>query len=122
MSNKKEDLLKSVKEVFDNISNQNVSESIPEEAMSLGTLVRSLRHDKLGIITDAYYGALDADDQKVIIYTLFLFPKNLLSSAKFDNKEQFYLSNEFEYDVVGYLMIPPVNIDRLFNQLGSIPL
>lgn len=122
MSNKKEDLLKNIADLFDNYSSDSNSEDIPKESMKLGTLVRSLRHDKLGIITDAYYGAMDADNKKIIIYTVFLFPKNLFASADFDKKEQFYLSNEFEYDVIGYLMIPPVNVDKLFNQIGSLPL
>ena len=122
MSSKKENFLKNVAEIFDEYSSDGNSEDIPKESMKLGTLVKALRHNKLGIITDAYYGAMDADNKKIIIYTLFLFPKNLFASSQIDKKEQFYLSNEFEYDVIGYLMIPPVNVDKLFNQIGSLPL
>ena len=51
-----DDILEKLKQAFDVILPQGSSAEYPSEAMSLGTLVRSLRHNRLGIITDSFYG------------------------------------------------------------------
>ena len=38
----------------------------PQEALSPGTLVRSIKKDRLGMVADAYYGELDKDKKKII--------------------------------------------------------
>ena len=57
MSKKRpEDLLQKLKEAFEVILPAPSSEVYPEEAVPLGTYVRSIRYKKLGVITDAFYG------------------------------------------------------------------
>ena len=111
--NKNEDLIQRLKEVFESVMPPISSGDYPEEALPLGTYVKSIRHNKLGIITDAFYGELDADKQKIILYTILLFPAiDPLTRAPKRN-DQYYITNEYEYEVIAYLMIKPANLSKL---------
>ena len=73
MNNEKdEDLVERLKEAFSSALDTSESLSYPKEAMPIGTYVRSIRHKKLGIITDAFYGDVDADGKKKNVFTTFL--------------------------------------------------
>ena len=82
-------------------------EKYPEEGLPIGTFVRPNRLNRLGIIVDAFYGDLDQDNQKIIIYTILTMPNNTIVPLANDKNSQCYLSNEYEYDVTAYLMIRP---------------
>ncbi len=107
---KNDDLVEKLKEVFESVSPPSSKEEYPKEAMKLGTIVRSTRLNKLGFITDAFYGDTDQDNQKIIVYTLFLLPSSNPLTKMFKENEQYYISNEYEYEVIGYLMMNPVNL------------
>lgn len=113
------DLIEKLSDLFDSIVPAPLLEDYPKEALPLGTVVRSITHDKLGIITDAFYGDLDKDQTKIIIYSLFLFPKKKLTPTYNDSVEQFYLANEYEYDIIAYLMIQPVDVKKMMSYLGG---
>jgi len=116
MSIDNNDLLGQLKDIFDSFVPKSSSEEWPKEALPLGTLVRTTRLDALGVITDAFYGDIDADNKKIIIYTLFLFPKKRMQSLG-QIPQKYYLINEYEYDVIGYLMMKPINVDNLMSTL-----
>ena len=50
-------------------------EEYPLEAMKAGTFVRTNRLNRLGIITDAFYGEKDQDDQPNHLYYPFVASK-----------------------------------------------
>jgi len=89
-------------------------EVYPEEAVPLGTYVRSSKWDNLGIITDSFYN--EVNKQQVIVYTVLYFPntsagsyyKNLLQM----NREMF-VDNELEFDLTFYLMVPPLDMNEI---------
>jgi len=108
----------SVKNLNDVISNRSPN-SYPKEAMPLGTFIRSTRFDRLGVITDAFYGEKDEDDKNIVVYTVLLFPNDHKFNSLSQEEENFYLSNEYEYEVVGYLMISPVNLLKLSKDFGG---
>jgi len=115
-SKKDSDLLQKLKEAFDSLAPMK-QDPYPKEALALGTYVRAIRHDKLGVITDAFYGDLDKDGQKIIVYTILLFPgTNHFGSAA---HEKYYVSNEYEYDTIAYLMLPPTDLASLTAKLGG---
>ena len=120
MKNKtKEDLLQTLKEAFDLILPSDSAEPYPKEALPVGTYVRSTRHRKLGVITDAFYGDMDADNQKIIIYTILLFPQiDPLTRAPKRN-DQYYITNEYEYKIIAYLMMKPIDLSNLTDNLGG---
>ncbi len=112
-----DEILQKLKEAFDVILPQ--GSDYPSEAMKLGTLVRSIRHDRLGIITDSFYGDVDSMGTKIIVYTVLLLPPPpglVIPSSK---KDQLYLTNEYEYELVGYLMMKPVDIKKLSQYMGG---
>ena len=47
-----------------------MGEVYPKEAMKPGTYVRVHRLSRLGLIDDAFYGELDEDENRIIIYTI----------------------------------------------------
>ena len=116
---KDEDLVNKLKDAFDSVFESSPLGSYPKEAVKIGTLVRSHRLDRLGIVTDAFYGELDEDNQKIIIYTVLIFPKqNKLSTSSLKN-EQYYVTNEYEYEITAYLMMNPVDIKSITKNLGG---
>jgi len=118
MSNQ-EDILNKLKDAFDSVLPSAGDTGYPKEALPIGTLVRSIRLDKLGTIVDAFYGELDEDNQKIIIYTILLFPKTNILAKKSKTSEQFYLTNEYEYEIIGYLMMKPIDIKKLSKIMGG---
>tara|TARA_R100000734_G_scaffold18730_2_gene16307 strand:- start:1119 stop:1475 length:357 start_codon:yes stop_codon:yes gene_type:complete len=84
-------------------------EELPTEALPLGTLCRTKRFDRLGVIVDAFYGEKDQNGNKIIFYTVLSFPEQ--SKVTFNQDENpYFLSNEYEYDIIGYLMLKPIDI------------
>lgn len=101
-------------------------EEVPKEAMPIGSLCRSVRLDRLGVVIDAFYGGLDEDQKKIVIYSILILPesKGMNHFSEYTNKtalkkSSFYVSNEYEYEVIGYLMIPPVDISIFSSLLGN---
>ena len=115
MSDSKE-ILERIADAFETVNSAS-DDKYPKEAVKVGTIVRANRLDSLGVVTDAFYGELDKDNQKIIIYTVLLFPKrNPLNQRR---EEQYYISNEYEYEVTAYLMINPINISEIRKNLGG---
>ena len=108
-----EDIFNKVRDAFESVVKDGRLADYPKEALKLGTFVRANRFDKLGIITDAFYGDQDKDGKKIVIYTVLLLPKNDFISKQKNQSEQYYLSNEYEYEVTAYLMISPVDMKKL---------
>jgi hypothetical protein len=85
----------------------------PEEAVPLGTLVRSTKLNRLGIVTEAYY-----DEEKVLNYSCFFMPntapgmyyRNLMSGEK---EIQGIISEETEFDLIFYLMVGKIDLEEL---------
>tara|TARA_E500000331_G_C16695128_1_gene471422 strand:+ start:125 stop:463 length:339 start_codon:yes stop_codon:yes gene_type:complete len=91
----------------------------PVEALPMGTYVRSISHNRLGIIVDAFYGENDEVGTKIIIYTVLLSPDTDSYNRFIDNTEPYYLSNEYEYDIIAYLMIGPAEIPHLKRSING---
>jgi hypothetical protein len=113
-----DDLLIKLKNIFDSAMPGSPLKKYPKEALPLGTYVRSLRYKKLGVITDAFYGELDVNNKKIIMYTVLLFPSVGLVTHMPIKTEQYYVTNEYEYEIIAYLMIRPVDLTKLTNNLG----
>ena len=104
----------SLKKVFEDILGPDAEKlKYPKEALPIGTFIRSTRLDKLGVVIDAFYGDLDLDDQKIITYTVLLFPDVSNKFSNYDTIEKFYVSNEYEYEVIAYLMIGKANMEEV---------
>jgi hypothetical protein len=116
---KNEDLVERLKEALSSALGPGEILSYPKEAMAIGTYVRSVRYKKLGIITDAFYGDVDKDGKKIVIYTILLLPDSNRLSKLQNTADQYFLSNEYEYEVIGYLMISPIKIKELAKTLGG---
>ena len=102
--------------------NKNVDDiGWPEEALLIGTLVRSIKKDRLGIVADAYYGDLDKDKKKIIVYTILLIPdRHSFSYQQEVEQDRLFMINEYEYDIYAYLMIPPLDFNTINDSLGGI--
>jgi|TARA_R100000995_G_C3468536_1_gene117044 hypothetical protein len=93
----------------------------PQEALLPGTLVRSIKKDRLGMVADAYYGDLDKNKKKIIVYTILLIPdKRDFSYLQEIEQDRLYMINEYEYDIYAYLMIPPLNFNAINESLGGV--
>lgn len=112
------DLIKKLKEAFDSLDPIKDT-AYPKEAMPLGTFVRSIRHKRLGVVTDAFYGDVDLDNKKIVVYTILLFPNTYSYLKSSTDTEKYYVSNEYEYEVIGYLMMPPANLAALTADIGG---
>jgi len=117
--NIEEDLVRKLKEAFDSVFSDVSIGDYPKEAVKVGTFVRTHRLDRLGVVTDAFYGDLDKNNNKIIIYTIFLFPKNNGMTTTPRTNEQYYVTNEYEYEVTAYLMMNPIDIKALSRVLGG---
>ena len=96
-----------------------MGEIYPKEAMKPGTYVRVHRLSRLGLIDDAFYGALDEDENRIIIYTIVLLPVNARDRYNTPEEMSYALTNEYEYEVTGFLMIKPVDMEKLNNSLSG---
>ncbi len=118
-------MTKSTNDIFETL--QQMAESLaegrdmdyPNEALPVGTWVRSERLGRLGFITDAFYGDKDLDNQNIIVYTLLLIPNRNKFSPSKGGADQYYLTNEYEYEVTAYLMMNPINVANLMLELGG---
>ena len=109
-------LMQKLKEAFDSLLPPGSSSLHPPEALPMGTYVRATRLDRLGVIADAFYGDVDKDNQKIIVYSVLLFPKKGLSYDLSKKTSPFYIVNEYEYDIIAYLMVKPADMSQ-FNSL-----
>jgi hypothetical protein len=89
------------------------SKDYPKGAVPVGTYARSIRLKRLGIIIDAFYGEEDLDGNKIIIYTVFLFPPYNRQPLSTSSQDEYYISNEYEYEIIAYLMMNPVDISKV---------
>ena len=112
-----QNLVDKLKQAFESIMPR-TSEEYPKEAVPPGTIVKSNTHGRSGIVTDAFYGDLDADKKKIIVYTILLFPKRQPSYASYKS-ESLLVVTEYEYDVIAYLMVPPIDLKKLSAFLGD---
>ncbi len=113
-------LADTLKDVLGSLVPPDLGTEHPPEALPLGTFVRSIEHDKLGVILDSFYGDVDKDNKKIVVYTILLFPNVSFASKDYKSKESFYISNEYEYDIIGYLMIKPLDIKELTRKFGGM--
>ena len=110
----KGDLYESLKKAFEDVLDSSAGGlKYPQEALPIGTIIRSTRLDKLGVIIDAFYGDLDLDNQKIITYTVLLFPDGSNKFDNYDGDEKFYVSNEYEYEIIAYLMLGKANMEEV---------
>tara|TARA_B100000131_G_scaffold294350_1_gene310390 strand:- start:345 stop:719 length:375 start_codon:yes stop_codon:yes gene_type:complete len=114
MSSADDDLINKLKKVFESVVPSGGKEEYPVEALPTGTYVKVHRFNQLGVITDAFYGDLDANNTKIIVYTILVLPgrksQSLDPSLK---KGRYYLTNEYEYEITGYLMLKPMDTTNL---------
>tara|TARA_R110000850_G_C9605508_1_gene429199 strand:+ start:175 stop:501 length:327 start_codon:yes stop_codon:yes gene_type:complete len=84
----------------------------PAEAVPLGTIIRSKKIDRLGVIVDGFY------EGDLILYTCLFIPNTVPGSYYHnlllgDNAvTQVVVREESEFDLIYYLMIGPVDIDN----------
>lgn len=109
---KDNDLMQKLKSALEDIMPEFGSGNIPQEALPLGTYVRPVRHNTLGIIVDAFYGDIDKDGKRIVMYTI-LYTKNPDPYNISIQHSQMFVSNEYEYEVIAYLMIPPYDVKNL---------
>ena len=104
-----------LEKIRDSFSPPDVSSEYPKEAMKVGTIARSTRLNKLGVITDAFYDGEDKDGKKIISYNLLLFPRPKTFSSELNEfeKQRYYVTTEYEYEVIGYLMMNPINMSKV---------
>ena len=121
---KDKEIVNKIRKIFeDEIQSENDENlEYPKEALPLGTFVRSAGHERLGIISDAFYKGVDLDNKKIIVYTILFLPDSFAapSSPDYIQKSQLYIANEYEYDVTAFLMISPVDMsDMSINISGD---
>lgn len=116
----RDEFVDKLKGIFDLDLPPGSPEPYPKEAMSLGTYVRSIKLDRLGVITDAFYGDRDKNGIEIIVYTLLILPSRSDFRFRDLDSQKYYLINEYEYDVIGYLMKRPVDIKSLDQPVTGI--
>ena len=112
-----EGIIDKLRDAIDSVIPLKESLGYPKEAVRPGTLARSLTEDRLGVVTDAYYGDIDVTGKKIIIYTVMLFPDYKKTRYSSYGKETILVVNDYEYDVYAYLMVPPLDLKRLAKYL-----
>lgn len=110
-----------LKEAFETVLSTDFSDEMPKEALKNGTIVKSLRHNRTGLIIDSFYGDLDEDNQKIIIYTILLLPNNGFGTNSYGklDPDKHYFTNEYEYDIIAFLMVPPCDISGFLNKSAT---
>ena len=121
MNDKKysEDLVNQLKDVLESVMGGEAVDKYPPESLPMGTYVKVHKYDRLGVIVDAFYGDVDKDGKKIIIYTVLMFPDSKAFIPSYSKPTQFYLSNEYEYEITAYLMISPVDIRNMSHMIGG---
>ena len=117
------DLLEKIKDAFGSFLDKDMTLSHPKDALALGTFVsKATKQGSLGVITDSFYGEMDEDNRKIIIYTILWLSWSRVSS--YDSRtltpKKYYVSNEYEYDIIGYLMLKPVDLNCLVPKGGDL--
>jgi hypothetical protein len=108
-----ESILDKFKQAIDSIIPNRDDIVYPKEAIPIGTMARSIPENRLGVVTDAYYGDVDISGKKIIVYTIMLFPDKSKTMYKAYPSDSILVVNEYEYDVIAYLMVPPLNLVKL---------
>ena len=116
---KNEDFVEKLKKLFDSVVPSPSGPDYPSSAVPLGTFVRCNRNNRLGVVVDAFYGDVDQVGEKIIVYTVLLLPQTSPYTTKSLKNDQYYLINEYEYDIVAYLMINPVDIKELSKNFAG---
>jgi hypothetical protein len=112
-----ESIIDKLKEAIDSIIPNRSDSFYPKEAVPKGTLARSVPEDRLGVITDAYYGDIDKTGKKIVVYTIMLFPDKNKTMYTTYSSDTILVVNEYEYDVISYLMLPPLDLVKLSKYL-----
>ena len=73
----KQDLLEGISDVIRDVM-ESENGSYPEEAVPIGTYVRSSKWDMLGVITDGFNS--ESNGQRVIVYTVLFLPNTQVGS------------------------------------------
>lgn len=115
----KESILSELKKALDLVSPGSSNLEYPKEALPVGTYARSTRLKRLGLVVDAFYGDVDEDGKRIVVYTLLLFPDSGMSMSYAKDSDHYYLSNEYEYETIGYLMMNPVDVSEIMMNLGK---
>ena len=113
----KQDLLEGISDVIRDVM-ESENGSYPEEAVPIGTYVRSSKWDMLGVITDGFNS--ESNGQRVIIYTVLFLPniqvgsyyKNIMNEQS-SLTNNLFVYNELEFDLTYYLMIPPADLSEV---------
>ena len=113
-----ENFVEKIKEVFESAFSSAGLDEYPPEALKAGTFVRSNRLDRLGFIVDAFYGELDKNNTKIIVYTIFLFPERTMFANKNNHNSLGQVTNEYEYEITAYLMLKPLDVKKVLNDFG----
>tara|TARA_R100001079_G_C4369345_1_gene118381 strand:- start:16 stop:378 length:363 start_codon:yes stop_codon:yes gene_type:complete len=107
------DSIDRLRQMIDSIIPTRTDLAYPKEAVALGTIIRSIPEDRLGVVVDAYYGDVDKDKKKIIIYTVMLFADHKKTMYTGRLPDSILVLNEYEYDIIAYLMLPPLDLERL---------
>ena len=118
MNKQKNDISGTIQDLARSLA-EGSSTGYPKEALPTGTWANSNRLSRLGLITDAFYGDKDVDGQNIIVYTLLLIPTRGGMSNFYKQDQQYYLTNEYEYEITAYLMMNPVDMSKLMIELGG---
>ena len=89
-----DDLVERLKEVFNSVMPAAETGEYPKEAVPRGTYARSVRFDQLGVVTD---------------------PLSRMTTKA----GKYFITNEYEYEIIAYLMMNPVNLDQFTASLGG---
>jgi hypothetical protein len=110
---KNDNFVEKLKKMIDSAIIPDVLSDYPPNAVPLGTFARCIRNNRLGLVMDAFYGDVDEVGEKIIVYTVLLLPKSSPYASKSLKNDKYYLINEYEYDIIAYLMIKPVDIKEI---------
>jgi len=113
------DSIDRLRQMIDSIIPTRTDLAYPKEAVALGTIVRSIPEDRLGVVVDAYYGDVDKDKKKIIIYTVMLFADHKKTMYTGRLPDSILVMNEYEYDIIGYLMMPPASLPNIKQSLSG---
>ena len=114
-----ENVLDELKKALDLVSSGVDMDNYPKEALPIGTYARSTRLDRLGLVVDAFYGDVDKDGKKIVVYTLLLFPSSGVSMRFSKDSDHYYLTNEYEYETICYLMMNPLDVSKILTNFGK---
>jgi hypothetical protein len=126
MSKKNKDKLDEIEKLRESVIDKISLDDYPKEAMALGTYVSLNGNKGLGLIADSFYGDVDTTGKKIIVYTILWLPKKnnyaVYAEKSSTSDGKYYISNEYEYDIIGYLMINPVDMSKIALQTGGYTL